>query len=372
MNRVASEWNTPPTDTEGEPARNSKPELRLPPLTVRAPGEVLALEFDESDNLLGDRLLAKGQSMTILGAGGIGKSRLLLQLAVCMITGKPWLGLETRGTGLSWLILQGENSTRRLQSDLAKLKEWCGEEWAFVEGTLRIHTLETESDGFLSLDMPENYSRIEAAIAANSPDVVAFDCLNNFAIGDPNKDGEMRATCVAMSRLAKTGNPDRALVTLHHALTGKAGAAKATGWERSGFGRNSKVLHAWTRGQVNVSPGTADSSEVMVLSCGKCSNGKEFAPFAVRLNPATMIYEVAPDFDFRTWEREISGKAEGPLVTNEVIVQQATPGRTRSELAKALMAETRCGRTLAYRRIEEALKAKLLLLDKLNGKLFPK
>lgn len=345
---------------------------RSPPLTIRTPDEVLAIHFDDSDNLLGDRLLAKGQSMTILGAGGIGKSRLLLQLAACEIIGRPFLGLETHGAGLAWLIIQGENSNRRLQFDLAKLRDWCGKDWSQVETLLRIHTLETDSDGFLSLDNPENYGRIEAAISDSNPDNLGFDTLNNFSIGDPNKDADMRDTCACLSRLAKTGNPHRSLTVLHHALTGKAGVSKATGWERSGFGRNSKVLQAWTRGQINVSPGSAESNDLLVLSCGKCSNGKEFPPFAVRLNPATMIYELAPDFDLTAWGAEINGKHDGPLVSTETVIELAKPARTRPELAKAIMAETGCGRTMAYRRIEGALKAKRLHQDKLNGKLYPR
>lgn len=353
-------------------SRNGEASIPVAPLTIRSPDEILGMPLDDTDNLVGDRLLAKTQNMTMLGAGGIGKSRLLLQLAVCAITGRPFVGLETHAKGLSWLIMQGENSNRRLQFDLAGLRTWCGDDWPLVEAGLRIHTLESDTDGFLSLDSEENYSRTLEAITTLNPDIVAFDTLNNFSIGDPNKDADMRDTCSALSRLGKHGNPNRATVTLHHALTGRAGVAKATGWERGGFGRNSKVLQAWTRGQINVSPGTADDNDTLVLSCGKCSNGKEFPTFAVRLNPKLMIYEVARDFDLAAWESEISGKREGPLVPDEVIQEQAKPGLTRPELAKALMSETGCSRTLAYRRIDEAVKRKRILVDKLNRKLYPK
>src|SRR5688572_25844647 len=64
-------------------------------LSLRRPDEILSMAFDESDRILGDRLLAKGQSLTILGAGGIGKSRLLLQLAVAQISERRFLELET-------------------------------------------------------------------------------------------------------------------------------------------------------------------------------------------------------------------------------------------------------------------------------------
>ena len=44
----------------------------------------------------------------------------------------------------------------------------------------------------------------------------------------------MRQTCFALSQLVKRGNPRRAVVALHHSLTGKAAVA------RSGLG--SRVL----------------------------------------------------------------------------------------------------------------------------------
>ena len=59
------------------------------------------------------------ESLTFLGAGGIGKSRLVMQLAVCSILGRDFIGMETVGCDHGWLFLQSENSNRRLSRDLA-------------------------------------------------------------------------------------------------------------------------------------------------------------------------------------------------------------------------------------------------------------
>jgi hypothetical protein len=327
-------------------------------LTIRAPDELLGMAFDDSDRILGDRLLAKGQSLVIAGAGSIGKSRLLLQLAVAVITGRQFIGFETRGESLRWLILQAENSNRRLQSDLAALRQWAGADWPRVNERLAIHTLETDCDGFLSLDNDHAQRRIAAAIRGTAPDVVAWDSLYNFSIGDLNKDEDMAATLLAISRLSRAGNPNRAVVTLHHALTGKAGAARATGYDRSSFGRNSKVLHSWTRGQLNVAPGAADSNDVLVLTCGKCSNGREFEPFAARLNPQSMIYELAADFDLEAWEAEITGRSDRePLMTPERVQELCLSPKTRPELAHAIREDCGCARQVAYRYIKRAEQA---------------
>jgi len=343
-------------------------------LTIRTPDDLLGMTFDDSDRILGDRLLATGQSLVIAGAGGIGKSRLLLQAAVATIAGNPFIGLETHKPGLRWLILQAENSNRRLHGDLAALRQWTGPEaWAHVNAQLSIHTLESDADGFMSLDNPAAQRRIAEAISATSPDVVCFDSLYNFAIGDLNKDEDMSATLLALSRLAKAGNPNRSPVVLHHARTGKAGAAGATGYDRASYGRNSKVLHSWTRGQLNVAPGSAEPDGPIVLTCGKCSNGKEFDPLAARLNPATMIYEAIPDFDFQAWQAEVSGKADHEqLMTPERVRELCTGSMSKSVLAKAIVDDCGCSRATSFRHILRAEKAKKIHWSKTSETYSPK
>src|SRR5262249_8380179 len=135
---------------------------------------------------------------------------------------------------------------------------------------------------------------------------------------------------------------------------------------RSSFGRNSKVLHSWARGQINVAPGSPDSNDLLVLSCGKCSNGREFAPFAIQLNPQTMIYEPVPDFDLQAWERELSGQKSRREVTSETVRELVQANPSRKDLVRAIMEETGCGKTAAYDAIERAEKSKIIFLSKLT------
>jgi hypothetical protein len=337
------------------------------PLTFRSPDEILGMEFDESDNIMGDRLLAKGQSATLLGPPGAGKSRLVLQMAGFQILQKRFLGFDMHGEPLRWLFIQGENSNRRLQKDLLPIKKWAGDYWPEISSRLTIHTLETDDDSFLNIDNPMNSGRLAAAIEEYRPDITVWDVLNEFATGDLNKDKDMRLTCQLLSMLAKAGNVNRATIVLHHALTGRAGASKATGYDRSSFGRNSKVLQAWTRAAINISPGAPDNNDTLVLSCGKCSNGREFAPFAARLNPSTMIYEIDSTFDLSAWESEVMGKrSEEIKVTVQTVAELCKEPMKKPALVKAIINETGCGRSYAYRIIGKALTAKKLHHNKVD------
>jgi hypothetical protein len=329
-------------------------------MSIRSPGAILALPCDEHACMLGDRLLAKGQSFVIAGVGGVGKTRLLLQLLVALIVGRSWCGIATHARAPSCLLLQTENGNDRLQRDLAALKEWAAKDWKRVEDKLKIHTLETDADTLLHLSEPENALRIERIIRKLDPDILSFDPLRDFGIGDLNADADMAATLRELGRIARAGRADRALILLHHAITGRAGAAKAFGLERTGFARNSKVLQTWARGVVNVVPAEDDNNDRLVLTCGKNSNGPEFAPVAVRLNPE-MIYAVADDFDIDAWREHVTRKRKAtPKFNVDMLRQMEFDGQLLAKpLANLICEKIGCGRSCAYELMREAVKAKI-------------
>ncbi len=126
---------------------------------------------------------------------------------------------------------------------------------------------------------------------------MVFDPLNTFTSLDLNSDKDMRQVVAAITGLVKRGNPNRVPIIVHHSLTGKAGAARAVGWDKSSYGRNSKVLQAWTRAQINLAPRDPNKPELLVLSCGKNNNGKPFADMGIRFDEGSGLYVVDHDFD---------------------------------------------------------------------------
>ena len=335
--------------------------------TIRKPSEFLEMRFDDSDIILGDRLAAVGQSLVIAAAGGTGKSRLLLQIAACVTTGRKFLSFDTGGSSLRWLILQTENSNRRLKADLTRLREWLGDDWVKFDEQVRIHAVENDTDGFVSLADPENVANIEAAIAEHKADIIGADPLNDFAIGDLNKDADMKATLQALSRICRKGNPHRLIIALHHAITGRSGSAKATGYDRASFARNSKVLHAWSRGQINLAPVDPETNDRLIVACGKCSNGREFLPFGIKLNPETMLYECDPTVDVKAWEAEMSSKGNNePLMTPARVKELCGLPKTKAELARAIREDCGCVRQVSYKYIKRAEQARKIRFNTRN------
>lgn len=330
-------------------------------LSVRSPDEILSMPSDPAENLMGNRLLTRGGRLVIAGAGGVGKSRLSLQLAASVISGREFLTLPTYGRGTRWLALQAENDNVRLKADLGALKSWLGDDWGEVSQRLVIHTLETEQDVFLSLGDDIACTAIRRLLDRVRPDVVVWDSLYNFATGDLNKDADMRETLVRLHQVSQHGNPKRAIVVLHHATTGRAGMGKLTGFDRASFGRNSKVLHSWARGQINVGPVSPNDNDTLAIACGKASNGREFAPFAIRLDEPTMIYVPAPDVDVEeALEQAVDGKRQERI--DEEDVADLASGKTKLELANAIRAKTGCVKGAAYKAIIRAEEAGVIRL----------
>jgi RecA-family ATPase len=149
------------------------------------------MKFDDADLILSNGYLALGERTAICGVGSVGKSRLIMQLALCCRTGREFLGWETRGHELNWLFLQTDNSNRRLKFDLERmLRAFSPAESEAINAGVFFHTLEADDDGFLALDL-KNRERISNAIVKTNANIVVFDPLRDFGIDDLNADAHM-------------------------------------------------------------------------------------------------------------------------------------------------------------------------------------
>jgi hypothetical protein len=90
---------------------------KIEPLSIRQLNDILAMVFDDSDFVLRNGYLTKGEPLAICGAPSVGKSRIVLQLIIAIITGRDFLGRwSTNGKAARFLLLQTENTCRRLKA----------------------------------------------------------------------------------------------------------------------------------------------------------------------------------------------------------------------------------------------------------------
>ena len=136
-----------------------------------------------------------------------------------------------------------------------------------------------------------------------------------------------------------------------------------TGFDRSSFGRNSKLLHAWTRGSINIAPQGPNDNNRLVVSCGKCSNGEEFAPFGIRLHRTTMTYEADPEFKLHDWEAGVQEGRKREPIDELLDLCQAEPGGCTRRGADKKLIERGVSRATAYRTLKEAEREDLLTVN---------
>jgi hypothetical protein len=264
--------------------------------------------------------------------------------------------------------LQTENSCRRLQSDFEKmLSAFKPEEQDHLDVGIFFHTLEGDDDGFLALDT-ENKERAERAITQTNPNIVVYDPLRDFSLDDLNSDKFMGETLRDILRLTKRGNPKRLPLVLHHAITGKAGTQKTIGWDRSSFGRNSKVLQIIARAVINIGPARENDNSVIIIGSGKCNNAPEFEPFAARLSFDTMLYQVEEDFDIQGWKEEVTHAKALRRSTKDVLhdVLKRSQEYDQQDIVARIIEEELVSKSTAYRIVNEGKARRILRRNKVT------
>jgi hypothetical protein len=317
---------------EGEPwaiataAKEIRPKVStgkgLPLLDLQG---ILDYEPDPKDEIWPGGILSAGDATALVGAPGVGKSRLALQAALCTVLGWPFLGWETRGVGLKWLFLQTENSTRRLKADLSAMtSHMTSENKAQVSASIRILNVSALEFGSVCMvDGHPDRARIVETLESWQPDICTIDPLRDAGLGDPNKDSDMTETCKGIGAVMRAGNPRRVPLVVHHGRTGAAEASRVFGDDAASFARNSKVLYGWLRSQINIAAAGTEWPETIILGCGKNSNGPRWDPFAAKLDSHSMTYRrLGPaEFDLQRWSEQMAGqkKQKGRLPSPEAV-----------------------------------------------------
>jgi hypothetical protein len=319
--------------------------------------EIMAEVFSPDDLYLESGVFAKEQPLSIIGSPGVGKSLLVLQMAVCFVTGRPYLGWQVRKHEFPWLILQTENNGRRMQQTLNGYKKWLTQdEWKVVTEMIHIPSIADGYNSFLHLDKQGNMGLLRKIVVERQPGVIVLDPLSSFAAGNISTRTGMESTIGALAELANCGRDGCSLIILHHSLTGVEGVKKAHGFNRTAFARDSKLLVAWVRGQINIAPANDENNTQLAVFCGKNSNGPEFETFGIKLNTETMTYDVDPTFDCLAWKGLVAGEAPSAHRPNpkNVALLLKDIQLVKKDLVAWIMEEFGCGKSKAYEAILEA------------------
>ncbi len=280
------------------------------PFTIRSWGDVRSVALPPRETFLADSF-ALGTLHSIMGQGGVGKSRVSINLARNNVLGQPFCGLSTGQRPYNWLFIGNENSLHRLKRDVVAMSQGLEDEQIkLLDQHIHLHSLETLDDSFICLSDDKVKERWYETVKAVNPDIIVPDPWGEVQFGDPNNDLDTRQSVRELLRICMQVNPKMAQLVLHHGRTGRANIAQAAGWDKGNFGKGSKALYSGCRAVVNIAPADPDDHTRLVMVCAKSNDCPPFETRGIKLDESTLTYDVDPDFDFDVWQADVEGKRQ--------------------------------------------------------------
>ena len=286
--------------------------------------DALDIEADESEppeEIWGGLRLAPGQLMEVIGGSGLGKSRMMLNLAVNQVLGRDFAGLPTCRRPLKWLFYGNENGFYRFRNDLRQMLKFCNsEQRERLRGHIFLPTMARPKDVYVSFADEENRVKLKTTIRYRDADVVVLDPWGAVIDGDELDDGDVRKTIFEiMDILAANVEKPTAGIILNHSRNGARELADAAGFSAANYGKNSKAIFSVMRNVWNLRPAhIADQITKIELIHAKSSDFAAYEPRAVDFDPRTFTYDLDPAFDHVAWQYELERiKRDGSSLTSE-------------------------------------------------------
>ena len=286
--------------------------------------DALDIEADESEppeEIWGGLRLAPGQLMEVIGGSGLGKSRMMLNLAVNQVLGRDFAGLPTCRRPLKWLFYGNENGFYRYRNDLRQMLKFCSsEQRERLRGHIFLPTMARPKDVYVSFADEENRVKLKTTIRYRDADVVVLDPWGAVIDGDELDDGDVRKTIFEiMDVLSANVEKPTAGIILNHSRNGIKELVDAAGFGAANYGKNSKAIFSVMRNVWNLRPAhIADQITKIELIHAKSSDFAAYEPRAVDFDPRTFTYDLDPAFDHVAWQYELERiKRDGSSLTSE-------------------------------------------------------
>ena len=189
---------------EAEP--DSDGQCGLGSLAIINPAEWEGVDVPQREWLI-DGWLASGTAALLAGADGVGKSLLSQQLATCLATGTPFLGMPTRETRA--IYITAEDDADELHRRQSAINASIGVTMAGAGPRLGLLSLKGEDCNLLATYDAEGrmyatslFYRIEVAAKAHGAGFVVLDNIAHLFGGNENVRSQVAAFCNLMDRLA--------------------------------------------------------------------------------------------------------------------------------------------------------------------------
>jgi len=279
--------------------------------------DFLSYEQPADQLLLGEGYIQRGQWTSVIGVGGLGKTRAVLWLCICFILEQEWLGLPTHCPGCKILFLSTENGATRWKNDLQKMtRGMTPEQLDRIHTQMDILSLDAggEDDADPSLNMGDAVAqgRLAATLKHLNPDLIVFDPLADMVDGDENSAESMGNTLRTVRGIQRRAAPRAAGLLIHHARTGAGNVIQAgDNFNAGNFGRGSKTLYSAVRCEIQMAPGDKEDNTRLVVCCGKSNDAPKFPSMGVIFDPVSFRYAKDETWNEADWRAAVQGQASG-------------------------------------------------------------
>ncbi len=303
---------------------NFDPQFELEIADKYSTADALDIEADESEppeEIWGGLRLAPGQLMEVIGGSGLGKSRMMLDLAVNQVLGRDFAGLPTCKRPLKWLFYGNENGFYRYRNDLRQMLKFCtAAERERLRGHIFLPTMSRPKDAYVSFADEDNRIKLKTTIRYRDADVVVLDPWGAVIDGDELDDGDVRKTIFEiMDVLAANVEKPTAGIILNHSRNGIKELVDAAGFGAANYGKNSKAIFSVMRNVWNLRPAHfAEPVTKIELIHAKSSDFAAYEPRAVDFDPNTFTYRLDHTFSHEAWQFELErARRNGSAMTSE-------------------------------------------------------
>jgi len=176
----------------------------LSPLTKISLGDLMNMPPVE---WLVDGIFPASSLVMLAGTGGVGKSTLMVDLSVAVLTGGDFLGKPTQRGSVLYVAGEGLHGYgQRFKATAAHrgvdLRD--GDELALVSAGV-------------SMDNEKSMERLAADVAANGYSLVVFDTLSSLSSMDSENDNAQAAKVMNLARSVTAASPRTTAIVVHHA-----------------------------------------------------------------------------------------------------------------------------------------------------------
>jgi replicative DNA helicase len=233
---------------------------------------------DPPKGLIGDGVLVESGSLVIGASPGVGKTMLVMDLALSLAEGKPFLGHKV-AEPVNVLFVEQEGAPgeffQRLKRKASGLPEEAAARLHFPKGVM----------GNLKLDSGDGLNQLRAAIKAINAKVVILDPLITFHTGKENESDEMQRLT---DNLKLVMDEEKVSVVLvHHTRKEQPGAK-----EPLDMLRGSSVIAAFAETVLLLSKDNQRKGAYRQLTYAKVRHDKEPDNLILHLREDNLTFEV--------------------------------------------------------------------------------